>query len=111
MVPRRPAGLTTTCTPFGTVEPKIPWTKVFVWTPLLPTRIVFASPAAPSAPIAMLLLPVVRESPAFGPSAMLLSPLVLLESALEPMPVLPIPVVLWASALNPLAVFRMPLVC
>src|SRR5438094_2966688 len=49
-----------------------------------PTRIVLASPAKPLLPISILLLPVVRFTPAFEPMAILDEPVILLARALVP---------------------------
>src|SRR5947207_7890292 len=79
----------------------MPATKVFVCVPLLPMRIVLDSPATPALLISILLLPVVRFSPAEIPNAVLLLPLVLLTSASTPLAVLWLTVVLLGSALSP----------
>ena len=61
------------------MAPLIPAMKVAVCSPV-PMRIVFESPGPPPLPISMLLLPLVRLSPAPDPSPRLLVP-VLLASA------------------------------
>ena len=93
-MPSWPVVPTMTPTPFATVAPRIPAMKVFVCVPDLPIRIVLASPATPSAPISMLLLPVVRLAPAWLPTAMLDEPVLLFKSAFNPSAVLSWPVVL-----------------
>src|SRR6266853_348594 len=108
-VPSWPAESTRTgmALAFAVVAPRIPAIKVCLW--LAPMRIVFDSSATPSAPISMLLSPVVRLSPAEKPRAMLLLP-VLLASALAPLAVLKSPATLLASALAPLAVLELPVI-
>ncbi len=79
-MPRRPLPFTTTLVPVIGL-PLMPATKVLVWIPPTPIRMVLASPANPALPISMLLLPVMRLLPALLPRAMLRLPVVLLKSA------------------------------
>ncbi len=76
---------------FPVALPRVPAMKVLVWPE--PMRVVLDSPATPTLPISILLLPVVRSAPAKGPNAMFLLPMVLLKSARKPLAVLPLPVV------------------
>jgi hypothetical protein len=82
----------------------IPAITVALCVPFVPIRIVLSSPATPTFPISMSLLPVVRFRPARYPIAMLLLPVVLPASALSPEAVLLLPVVLSKSASYPEAV-------
>lgn len=101
----------------GSATPAMPAMKAEVWGPrpipqLLtqPTRMVPLSPAVPWLPMSMLLLVVVRFSPASHPTAVLLLPVVLDDSAAEPTAVLKEPVVFVWSALSPRAVLLAPVV-
>src|SRR5436309_10831566 len=85
-----------------------------------------ASAATPKLPMSMLLLPVVRFTPAPKPNAMLRSPLLLTNapvplavfnapvvlplSAAKPVAVLSLPIMLFSSATLPVAVFSKPVV-
>jgi len=90
------------------VTPRTAAAKNAECTPL-PIRIVPLSEDVPRLPIRILLLVVVRFSPAFAPIAMLLSPLTP-NSAFAPTAVFSPPVTLSESALTPSAVLRTPLV-
>ena len=56
--------------------------KARFWSPLVPIRIAFDSPALPALAMSTLLEPVVRAEPAWLPSATLSWPVVLATSAL-----------------------------
>ena len=107
-MPRWPLESIITPTPPATVTPLIPAMYVLDCLPPVPIRIVLASPATPTLPISILLLPVVRCEPAERPKAMLLLPVVLLASAALPKAVLALPVVLPVSAETPVAVLLLP---
>src|SRR5205085_2757342 len=107
-MPSFPLEFTTTWVPV-TGTPEIPAIKVAIWVALLPMRIVLDSPATPTLPKSMLLLPVVRFAPALLPTAMLNEP-VLFASASKPLAVLLLPFELPMSAQKQLAVLLEPVV-